>query len=375
MKLGRRTKYLTFALLFSFLVGSVFLGCQQGKSKLSNQRGGQQKESSKKQQSKYFASEKISVKEKQGKVTFQVGIESWEGAQKVRLWLPYPVSNEYQDVTDVHIDGNFANNGIYTEGEFGNTILYAEWEKPDNKPEMSFSFKVKRKEIVRKDFPKKEESSIPPEAKAFLTASNLVPTSGDCQDLAKKETKGKNSALGKTEAIYDYLVEEYQRDDAIIGCGNGDAAKLVVSKKGKCVDIHSVFVSFTRSVGVPAKEIFGIRMPPENGDMTKAYHCRSEFYIPGYGWVPVDASDVLKLMFKENLVLNDEKVKEARSYYFGAQTETYIDFGTGRDLTLNPPQEGEKLNYFMYPYAEVDGKPLDYLSQQDLRYTVTFEGS
>jgi hypothetical protein len=28
----------------------------------------------------------------------------------------------------------------------------------------------------------------------------------------------------------------------------------------------------------------------------------------------------------------------------------------GRDLRLSPPQEGKPLNYFVYPYVEVDGQ-------------------
>jgi hypothetical protein len=28
----------------------------------------------------------------------------------------------------------------------------------------------------------------------------------------------------------------------------------------------------------------------------------------------------------------------------------------GRDLRLNPPQQGEPLNYFVYPYVEVAGQ-------------------
>jgi hypothetical protein len=30
----------------------------------------------------------------------------------------------------------------------------------------------------------------------------------------------------------------------------------------------------------------------------------------------------------------------------------------GRDIRLDPPQQGGPLNYFIYPYAELDGKPL-----------------
>ena len=34
-----------------------------------------------------------------------------------------------------------------------------------------------------------------------------------------------------------------------------------------------------------------------------------------------------------------------------------MEFTAGRDLVLSPPQDGPPLNYFIYPYAEVDGSP------------------
>lgn len=380
MEPEKKVKCLLFALIISLIIAlmsALLFGCQRGAQKVSKKEADKEKvseRSERQKKSKYFSSEKVTAKEKRGNITFKIGIDAFEGAKKVGLWLPYPVSSEYQDITDVKVEGNFSDNGVYREGEFGNTILYAEWKEPKDRPEMSFSFKVKRNEIIKKDFLEREDTSTPPEIAKFLAVSSLGPTSGKCKATAEKAIKEERTTLAKAEAIYDYLVENFQRDDTIIGCGAGDVNKLLVSKKGKCADIHSVFVAMARSVGVPAREIFGIRMPSkQENDITKSYHCRAEFYLSSYGWVPVDASDVLKLMLKENLRLDDQKVKEACDYFFGSQNETYIDFGTGRDLVLNPPQQGQKLNYFMYPYAEVDGKPLDCLSQQELKYTVTFE--
>jgi transglutaminase-like putative cysteine protease len=74
------------------------------------------------------------------------------------------------------------------------------------------------------------------------------------------------------------------------------------------------------------------------------YHCWAEFYLKGVGWVPVDASEAAK---------NPSK----REYFFGAHDENRVEFSLGRDLTLAPRQQGDPLNYFVYPYAEVDGKP------------------
>jgi transglutaminase-like putative cysteine protease len=131
-------------------------------------------------------------------------------------------------------------------------------------------------------------------------------------------------------------------------------------------------VALARSVGVPSREIFGIRIPNgKEGDMTKAQHCWAEFFLPGYGWVPIDPSDVRKIMLEKKLNLGEEKV--FREYYFGAVDESRISYGIGRDLILNPPQKNGKLNYFMYPYAEADGKALDDLFGFNLGYTITFK--
>ena len=65
--------------------------------------------------------------------------------------------------------------------------------------------------------------------------------------------------------------------------------------------------------------------------------------MKGIGWVPIDASEAAK---------NPAK----REYFFGTHDENRVELSIGRDLSLNPKQGGDPLNYFVYPYAEVDGK-------------------
>ncbi len=50
------------------------------------------------------------------------------------------------------------------------------------------------------------------------------------------------------------------------------------------------------------------------------------------------------------------KDKSKYEYYFGAVDENRIELSQGRDIVLNPRQSGDPLNYFVYPYAELDGK-------------------
>jgi transglutaminase-like putative cysteine protease len=74
-----------------------------------------------------------------------------------------------------------------------------------------------------------------------------------------------------------------------------------------------------------------------------AKHCWSEFYVDQAGWVPIDISEAWKH-------------QEKHDYFFGAHDVNRVQFSMGRDLKLNPPQAGPPLNYFVYPYVEVDGK-------------------
>jgi transglutaminase-like putative cysteine protease len=75
------------------------------------------------------------------------------------------------------------------------------------------------------------------------------------------------------------------------------------------------------------------------------YHCWAEFYIDGVGWVPVDASEASK---------NPAK----RDYFFGTVDADRVMFTYGRDLRLSPDHKDQPLNYFIYPYAEVNGQAM-----------------
>ncbi|KYK24451.1 hypothetical protein AYK24_06085 [Thermoplasmatales archaeon SG8-52-4] len=320
---------------------------------------------------KYKSTEQVALKEKEGTMAFNITIRTNETAKTVRLWQPYPVSNDNQKITNVTINGNYNYSGIHREPDNGNMIIYAEWIDPQEFPSLNFSFEIMRREVFLKDFPE-EEGAIPIDVKKFLLPNNLGPVDGIVKKYSDEITQGKNTILSKATAIYDYLIEHGERDPNLNFCGDGDVCELLQNLRGKCVDFSSVFTALSRSAGVPAREILGTRIY-RDGDITGAYHCRAEFYLPNYGWVPVDPSDVAKLMLNENFEINDTKVIEARDYFFGAQTETYVDFSTGRDIILNPEQDGGPINYFMYPYSEVNGEALDFISQEYLKYTVTFK--
>ena len=316
---------------------------------------------------------KLEAKERSGEVNFTVNIEAPEDSTDVRLWLPYPVSDNEQTIEDVKIDGNFSYQGVYREKETGNLILYAEWTKPvTSERTLTFVFKASAIERVKKDF-SGEKADIPVEVQEDLKGSMFLPTDGKVKDIAQSVTRWKWGVSSKARAVYDWVVENTFRDPNVKGCGLGDVEQMIVKKGGKCADISSIFVAVARAAGVPAREVFGLRLGKKDiDDITGGHHCWAEFYLPGYGWVPVDPADVRKKMLEEGLDL--KQAQKYRDYYFGAVDEYRIALARGgRGYYLSPRQKDGPINYFMYPYAEVNGKALEWLAaQKDLKYHITF---
>ena len=129
------------------------------------------------------------------------------------------------------------------------------------------------------------------------------------------------------------------------GWGHGDAVWACASGYGNCSDFHSLFISLARSQKIPARFEIGFPLPPQHGaGEVPGYHCWAKFHPAGDGWVPVDISEANK---NPNL----------KDYYFGNLSENRLMFSAGRDLDLVPKQNGPPLNFFIYPYVEVDDKP------------------
>src|ERR1051325_10945365 len=108
-----------------------------------------------------------------------------------------------------------------------------------------------------------------------------------------------------------------------------------------------------RAPGTPARAVYGLRVASSklgykslganSPTITKAQHCRAEFFAEGVGWVPVDPADVRKVMLEEppgNLPLEDEKVDAAHKRLFGSWEMNWL---------VLPHSEGAQLPFFMYP--------------------------
>lgn len=309
-----------------------------------------------------------------GLVTMEFDLSGQPAGEVVKLWIPYPVSNQQQLISRISLNGDFAASGVYTVTTNGTPLLYAEWPQDSKSRKLTLAFEVAREEMRRGDLPTSEPVWNPADYTAYLAPTSIGPTDGAVKELADKIVAGKTSVLERTRAIYDWTVENMYRDPDTRGCGKGDVCYLLVKPGGKCTDISSVFVALCRAAGVPAREVFGLRLGKQaEQDITTWQHCWSEFFLPGYGWVPADPADVLKAKLVEKLELDSPRIIELRDYFWGGIDAYRFQLASGRDLVLNPSQAGAPLNTFGYPYAEVGSKPLDFYDPKSFVYSFSFK--
>jgi transglutaminase-like putative cysteine protease len=278
------------------------------------------------------------------------------GAKRVRVWIPLPQTDQHQTVRVLSVKTPVKTQ-ITQEPEYGNRMMYAEIENPAGNPEFTVEYKITRREYARGDFAQLEKADqkptvVPASMSRLIAPDSLIPTDGKIKQLAVEVTGSQNGAVAKAKAAYDYLFTSMRYDKTGEGWGRGDAVWACDSKRGNCTDFHSPFIGMLRADGIPAR--FDIGFPlPENKDKAdiSGYHCWAEFHAPKTGWVPVDISEAWK-------------AKEKQDYFFGSVDANRVQFSTGRDITLSPRQDGPALNYFVYPYVEIDGKPYDKLDKK-----------
>ncbi len=270
-------------------------------------------------------------------------------AGRLRLWIPVPTSDGQQEITGLSVKGP-AHYELREEAEYHDHYAYFEID-PREQPgpmEIEVSFKAVRRENRAPLADGASRSAAiprPADLPRSLAADRLVPLDGLIARLASEQTKGLDRPLDKARAIYDYVLSVMRYDKTGEGWGRGDAIYACNVKKGNCTDFHALFIGMVRATGIPARFEIGFPLPRDrkSGEIS-GYHCWAQFWIDGLGWVPIDASE-------------GWKDPARRGYFFGAHDANRILFTRGRDIRLDPAQQGDPLNYFVYPYAELDGKP------------------
>jgi transglutaminase-like putative cysteine protease len=315
-------------------------------------------------------------------------VEVIKSAGTTRIWLPTPMT----------VDTTYQKNlGHQVKLEDGGALKPADQVRDPNwalgivsaefpqgsKAAMTLTSRFATRNYSVDPFAGKGMMASVDEQKRFLKPSDLLPTDGIVKSTSDTIVKGLKSDTDKARAIYDWVVENTHRDPKVRGCGVGDVKFMLENKSfgGKCGDLNALFVALSRAAGVPARDVYGIRVADSQrgykslgkaGDITKAQHCRAEFYSQTAGWIPVDPADVRKVILEEEggKKIDDPKVIAARKFLWGNWEMNWLALNYAHDVAL-PGSAKSKLGFFMYPNAETADGRLDQLDPDNFKYTIT----
>lgn len=310
-------------------------------------------------------------------VRHQLDLVVPDGAEKVRIWFAMPQDDPDQKVTGFKVDSPYPTT-ITTDSE-GNTAVYLEVTKPATK---NFSivetFSVTRAEMVTGADPAKSRplTAADREAQARYLGSNAqIVVDEDIRKLAAEVIGGETNPVRAARKLYDWTLVniDYWVKDPVNRKASplGSSVYCLTSRTGNCSDFNSLWTALARAAGIPTRMVYGslFKAELEGADRDQSYHCWAEFWAPGTGWIVHDVAvaDIFVGDFPTTAD-NAEKVRLTTAagyfgpdpakvdYYFGHLDERRVVWSRGRDLTLDPHQEGGPVNALAKAYVEIDGK-------------------
>jgi transglutaminase-like putative cysteine protease len=267
------------------------------------------------------------------------------GAIALDLWCPLIVDSPYQRVLDIAVESP-APVSVGHDADHGNAILNMRLERPlPSDVSLSIRYRVERAAVEHRLDPTCVRGTSPRQLFArHLAPERHVEVTSETRALAQQIVGGEQNDLERARRIYDHVVG-YMTYDAAEQSWVGSTQHALACTVGNCNDIHALFISLCRSIGIPARLVMGQALetpqPGEEPCEICGYHCWAEFFVAGLGWLPADASCACKY---------------DKHHLFGNLELNHIAWSIGRDILLQPAQRGDRLLYFVAPYAEVDGR-------------------
>jgi transglutaminase-like putative cysteine protease len=314
-------------------------------------------------------------------------VEVLKPAGVTRVWIPLPsVDGPYQQTGANSWTGNASSVRTVSDGKYGASMMLAEFLPSVASPMIEVTSRFETRDRAT-DFTRPDPAiRLEPAARQFYTsATTLIPVDGIVRDTAREATRGAKSELDKARAIYEWVVENTARNPQTRGCGVGDVKSMLETKtlSGKCADLNALYVGLARASGIPAREVYGIRVAKSqfgyrslgagSDNITRAQHCRAEVFLTGYGWIPVDPADVRKVVLEEKqapITLADPVVPPVRRALFGAWEMNWLAYNDAHDVKL-PGSSAKPIGFLMYPQCETAEGLRDSLDPDNFKYTIT----
>jgi len=317
-------------------------------------------------------------------VVTRVNLQRASGPSTV--WIPLPaIDTDWQRTLSNNWSGNAKSMKMGSDPQYGARFLVAEFDG-SAPPRLEVVSRIQTRDRVENWKKPAGATEAPEDLRLWLQPTDLMPLDGIVKTTALQITSGAKSDEEKAQRIYDWIVLNTFREPKVKGCGTGDIKTMLETGNfgGKCADLNGLFVGLCRASGVPARDVYGIRIAPsafgyrelggKPASLQGAQHCRAEVYLKRHGWVAMDPADVAKVMRQEtpNWIKDPDHplVAPVKQALFGGWEGNWMGYNFAHDVRL-PGSSAGKVGFLMYPQAESRGEPYDSLAPDSFAYTIT----
>jgi transglutaminase-like putative cysteine protease len=319
-------------------------------------------------------------------VTTTVAVADPQGT--TRVWLPVPgLDTDYQRTLDNAWSSNASTCQLVADAARDTRMLCAEFPASVQAPTLQLVSRVQTRSRAVDWGRTVAATEDPAVLRVALAPTELIPIDGLVRKTALDATRGANDDVEKVRALYQWVVSHAYREPKVRGCGTGDVKTMLESGDlgGKCADLNAIFVGLCRSVGVPARDLYGVRLVPSAfgyrelggnpANLKGAQHCRAEVFLRQHGWVAMDPADVLKVMRQETPAWirdpADPLVAPVMKGLFGGWEGNWMAYNMAHDVSLPGIAGKGTLPFLMYPQGQNASGRFDELAPDSFRYTIT----
>jgi hypothetical protein len=156
----------------------------------------------------------------------------------------------------------------------------------------------------------------------YLKSEKYLEQTNSIKELAQKITKSVTTDIDKAKAIFEFVINNFEYEYPVRK--RGVASMNLTSLKGDCGEYSSLFVALCRCVGIPALNLSGYVIYPEQNKISE--HAWASVYLDNRGWIDVDP---------QYASLKDNEV-DGMENYFDALKDFRLITSKGFSIPLQP---------------------------------------
>ncbi|MEN6395842.1 MAG: transglutaminase domain-containing protein [Methanoregula sp.] len=275
----------------------------------------------------------------QGTETISVPRNELPANGTLKIWFPLPIESGSQtNVTIVSIEpAQYLKSTTGTTGDIGIAYLevpLGEQNDPFLNITATYRFVQHEQRFVIDPVKVLPYNTSGPEYRKFTASSANIAVSPEIRAKAKEIVGNETNPHLQAQKIYWYIVDTLPYSHVphmmLTNSGIPESEFVFTTGFGDCGTQSTYFAALCRSLGIPARTTGGFQLVPGSAGT----HFWAEYYLEGYGWIPVDVTAAEAGDWAYNAT--DEERHQFKAYYFGGLDPYRYIIQNDADQPLTP---------------------------------------